>query len=284
MRSHVQTSSAPGPLQNQTERPSPCDEVPNELPPAGSHAGSCTVSGYADLTCCVEDGDWIGALISHDPLWDSGCKPNSPVSLSDTSVWVVTELPGGDIEWWMRLNSSVCVCLFHLITSLNYSVLLNVLSAAPLFLSLSFLKVLIGLFLCEHFSSQPSTQYYLLAELFALLSVTFSWRLPCNATGSYWKVGWRCHYRILFLPLFAYRPCTHIKTETFTSQAKHLHEAWAVRAQFYSPAGAFTDAAVCWHDATVKVVCACSVMQFKDHVRFHLWGTGCAECRTFYIM
>lgn len=146
------------PLQDQSERPSPCDEVPNELPPAGSHAGSCIVSGYTDLTCCVGDADWIGTLISHDPPWDIGCKPSSPVSLSDTSVWVVTEPPGGDIGWWMRLGSSVRVCLFHLITSLNYSVLLNVLSAAFLPLSLSLSVSLIGLFLSDFFLFHPSTK------------------------------------------------------------------------------------------------------------------------------
>lgn len=112
----------------------------------------------------------------------------------------------------------------------------------PLFLSLllNICKPHRSLF----FLSQPSTQYYLLAELFALLTVTFSWRLWCNATGSYWKAGWRCQHRIVFLSLFAYRPCTHITMEMFTSQAKYLHEVWDVLAQFYSPAVVFTDVAV----------------------------------------
>lgn len=172
---------------------------------------------------CLASPTWLAASETafgselwypHDPLGDIRCKPNSPVSQSDTLVWVVMELPAGDITWWMRLNSSVC--LFHLITSPNYSVLLNVPSAAPLFLSRSLFKNICkphsSVSQWAFFSFLKSTQFNLLAELFALLTVTFSWRLWCNMSGSCWKVVWRRQCRILFLSLFACWPHTHIKT------------------------------------------------------------------------
>lgn len=92
-------------------------------------AASCldTPTWLAALETAIGLGLWYPMILCEI----SGCKPNSPVLQSDISVWVVTELPGGDIGWWMSLNCSVCVCLFHLITSLNYSVPLNVLFSPP---------------------------------------------------------------------------------------------------------------------------------------------------------